>query len=931
MGLLLWIVRMPCTNKQHPVRSTSMEPKGVEGRRRMPAWNPRRQIYASGAMSVQQQDDEVYFVDLDDIEGECGTSDMADISRLREVPMTAEFETSVLESSTLAPESGPDSAPGFQNLDHSPFAYRPDVDGLRAVAVIVVIIYHMEHEWLPGGFVGVDVFFVISGFVVSGSLLQKERRLATPGAFLTGFYSRRVRRLSPALFTTVFATSIALSILVPPDVDELTGFYVSGQLSLVGWANNYFVTFKNSYWDKGQETLEYNPFTHMWSLGVEEQFYFLFPAVCLLVYKNSSALLMLCNLSPFWWLAVLALISLALSSYLSATDQLFAFYLLPSRFWQLMMGSMLFDLQMNGHINSLHCGKFVVMGVELILVVCFAAALAYTQIEIAFPVPWSLLPIFFSLGYISLGSLRPQRWECGLPVPLLNAIGSWKPIVYIGRLSYPLYLCHWPVFVCCKWSIGLNSTWTRAFALQITLLLAVLLYHVIEPPVRKWRPRHLSYIFLAALAGLVSLEVLLFLLRGSLSGTMYSLVEPGTPRIHAEHPLPSPGSLMNAYFLLPASPPPLPLPLQLPPPRPSPPSLRPIVLPICFMEQCGDLRSCTLTQCSMCDHCPWVYDPSLSSPPPRPSLSLPPPLLPPLPPPRPLRLSYCACSNTFGQDGHTYHEPPDVDPQSTTPCFKAHSFRKPPKPEHWANRCFFLDSPATVSQLSSCLKPHRTAPSRRALFLVGDSHAGAIYPAFERALDGRMELLLAARPSTFFQDPSGFEDEVKATFVRRVLAQLQSNMGRGDLLAIVNFQGDMYTVSGTGQWLRESIIRDTIRANEASLLLVGDNPRIIPSPTICNLHHDLCIVTPNTRMIRVHDDQLIHAFVALNSKGDLHPFTQTELWTVPPDQAFWGNVPGTTTIAYQDDHHLLKEGVLYLWPYICSALSRWGFFEPVSR
>ena len=159
--------------------------------------------------------------------------------------------------------------PNSSSTPRSPYAYRPDVDGLRAVAVVAVLIYHMEHSWLPGGFVGVDVFFVISGFVVSGSLLKHF----TPShTLLVAFYIRRVRRLAPALFCVVLATAIAISTVVPPESDGLRSYYTSGQLALVGFANNHFATLASDYWAEGAETLEFNPFTHTWSLGVEEQF-----------------------------------------------------------------------------------------------------------------------------------------------------------------------------------------------------------------------------------------------------------------------------------------------------------------------------------------------------------------------------------------------------------------------------------------------------------------------------------------------------------------------------------------------------------------------------------------------------------------------------------------------------------------------------------
>jgi peptidoglycan/LPS O-acetylase OafA/YrhL len=152
----------------------------------------------------------------------------------------------------------------------SDHAYRADVDGLRAVAVTAVMIYHMEHAWLPGGFTGVDVFFVISGFVVSGSLLHKQS--STVPVFLASFYARRVKRLAPALACVILLGSLAAAMLIPPPIAiDLDDYYVSAAWGLVGMANNHFAARGTAYSDEGPEALEYNPFTHLWSLGVEEQ------------------------------------------------------------------------------------------------------------------------------------------------------------------------------------------------------------------------------------------------------------------------------------------------------------------------------------------------------------------------------------------------------------------------------------------------------------------------------------------------------------------------------------------------------------------------------------------------------------------------------------------------------------------------------------
>eukprot|EP00966_Prymnesium_polylepis_P139201 3216311-Prymnesium_polylepis.1 len=240
--------------------------------------------------------------------------------------------------------------------------HRADIDGLRAVAVTAVILYHMDHKYLPGGFVGVDVrppaeltrtrtadrsipvWIPCSSFVVSGSLLRSGR--ADFVSFVLSFYARRIQRLVPALILTVLVTSFTISLLVEPELQILPEHYMSGQLALLGWANVYFAGESKSYWNQGIRSLEYNPFTHMWSLGVEEQYYLFFPLLLVLGYgrrvMHSSSPRPHWPFGPLTLFALLCALSFTLSAYWSAnpSSQNVAYYLLPSRFWQLMIGAM---------------------------------------------------------------------------------------------------------------------------------------------------------------------------------------------------------------------------------------------------------------------------------------------------------------------------------------------------------------------------------------------------------------------------------------------------------------------------------------------------------------------------------------------------------------------------------------------------------------
>ena len=168
---------------------------------------------------------------------------------------------------------------------------RPDIDGLRCIAVVAVLVFHLRAEWLPGGFTGVDCFFTMSGYVVMASLLKTLPAEGTPCrerfAFLGGFYARRVKRLSPALIFVVLLTAFTFAIVVPTDEQprRLYEYWTTGQAALIGASNVRFAIWSNGgYWADDADSPHYDPFTHSWSLGVEEQYYLVFPLLVLLAY-----------------------------------------------------------------------------------------------------------------------------------------------------------------------------------------------------------------------------------------------------------------------------------------------------------------------------------------------------------------------------------------------------------------------------------------------------------------------------------------------------------------------------------------------------------------------------------------------------------------------------------------------------------------------
>ena len=347
--------------------------------------------------------------------------------------------------------------------------YAPYIDGLRAVAVLSVIVYHLNGAWLPGGFAGVDVFFVISGFVVSTSV----HKMQSVGAFsfMANFYARRVTRIVPALVVCLIATAIASALFIPSaylsDSNQRTG-----QAAFFGLANIVLARRSGDYF---APTAEFNPYTHTWSLGVEEQFYFIFPMLFFAWVAGRR------HLSTAFF-AIAFFVSLAVASWLVTVSQIYAFYMIWSRFWELAAGVLLFQLMaLRGHSFDAESppSRLANAGAVASIVLLFVG-LATAQAGTA-PLPASLLPVLGTVGV--LGFLHGRR--NGLVARCLSL--PWMR--FIGRISYSLYLWHWPVFVLFRWTGGLESWQARASAALLTAVLSILSYRLVETPTRRMGPR----------------------------------------------------------------------------------------------------------------------------------------------------------------------------------------------------------------------------------------------------------------------------------------------------------------------------------------------------------------------------------------------------------------------------------------------------------
>jgi peptidoglycan/LPS O-acetylase OafA/YrhL len=343
--------------------------------------------------------------------------------------------------------------------------YFPYIDGLRALAVLSVMVYHLNAAWLPGGFSGVDIFFVISGYIVSAASGALDR--ASIGRFFAAFYARRFIRIIPALLVCLLATCLATALLVP-SAWLSNGHQQTGIFAFFGLSNFILARTQNDYFST---TTELNPYTHTWSLGVEEQFYLIFPFLF------------------FWWglqgkgraLALFAVgFAISLGCAIFMTDRVYAFYMILCRFWELAAGVMLYQFM------SLTGRRFDVAEQALPAWFKYAAfgALAlvgYGLVHSAantFPFPGAIFPVLGTLGLLFF--LQGQSRE-----NILARFLGAAPILFVGRISYSLYLWHWPVFVMFRWTLGLDSAISMAMALILAFVLATLSYYWVETPMRR--------------------------------------------------------------------------------------------------------------------------------------------------------------------------------------------------------------------------------------------------------------------------------------------------------------------------------------------------------------------------------------------------------------------------------------------------------------
>ena len=367
--------------------------------------------------------------------------------------------------------------------------YRADVDGLRAIAVLSVVLFHAFPSLLTGGFIGVDIFFVISGYLITGLMMREHGQ--SGHVRLGGFYIRRTRRIFPALIL-MLVTSLAIGwIALTSNEFKQFGKYMAGGAVFL---DNFLFWRDAGYFDNKPEV---KPMLHLWSLGVEEQFYLMWPVLLAILLKLQL------RRWALWAALCIVAASLFYAQIKLRVDPVGAFYSPLTRMWELLAGGVLSILKSHPHANGHPLGLshgnasrqthlLALMGL-----ICFVAGLVLIDPHSQFPGWWALLPVTAAVLLIASGpdTVIHRRVLCH----------PW--MVGLGLISYPLYLWHWPVLSFARILAGETPTvWTRTLLVLVSVCLAYLTYRFIEKPIRSSRgprPARLAFLMMGVMVVLL--------------------------------------------------------------------------------------------------------------------------------------------------------------------------------------------------------------------------------------------------------------------------------------------------------------------------------------------------------------------------------------------------------------------------------------------
>jgi peptidoglycan/LPS O-acetylase OafA/YrhL len=388
--------------------------------------------------------------------------------------------------------------------------FRSDIEGMRALAILVIVAYHAGVPGFSGGFVGVDIFFVISGYLITGILVDTANTRV--GGGLASFWARRVRRLIPGLSLMVVVTLVASSLIVAPiDMQEIgkegtsAALYLSNML-FAGNAQNYFASNINS-----------SPFLHTWSLGVEEQFYLVWPLLLFgaLVIGRRAKTLIHRGAGPLLFVILLA--SFLLNLRWTADGSSWAFFSLPTRAWEFAAGGLLASIKID-RISRWGAGFLGCAGIALVAygTVHFTAFTTYPGMNAAVPVVGTVLLI-----------LSGRMVAATEPTVVMQGLGT-RPMQWIGKLSYSWYLWHWPFIVLTALALNNDGAPIRTAAAAFSLPVAYVAYRAVENPIRR-RPSLVQSPKKTFLLGLAITAA-----TCAVAGTTWIIASQGTPTSFAQ-------------------------------------------------------------------------------------------------------------------------------------------------------------------------------------------------------------------------------------------------------------------------------------------------------------------------------------------------------------------------------------------------------------
>ena len=349
----------------------------------------------------------------------------------------------------------------------SSIKYRPEIDGLRAIAVISVIIYHLNENWLSGGFLGVDIFFVISGFLITGIIITEIQQNSFS---LKQFYTRRIKRIYPAFITVMALVSfIASAIFIYNDFNKLRKTI---ELA-IAFLSNFYLGLTQGYFDLSANE---NPVLHIWSLAVEEQYYLIFPLILILAYKKFREIKVLFIITLILFFILLATSFVSANFYKEVLHQPNIYYLSNLRFPELLVGSLLAIY--HNLSNKVQLSKQVNNILAILSTLLLFSCLFLMNNNIAFiPGVTLILPCIFTALIIHTTSQNN----------IVKLCLSNKAIVFIGKISYSLYLYHWIFIALAYYITGEKQINNQSIAIVtvLTIIFSVLSYYLIEQPIRK--------------------------------------------------------------------------------------------------------------------------------------------------------------------------------------------------------------------------------------------------------------------------------------------------------------------------------------------------------------------------------------------------------------------------------------------------------------